>query len=65
MSADCCRKFLIDHYAAMGIEVAVSDLPPIVSTPYEPLNLRCPHGVKWYAEPTSDQQAAWARDGVL
>jgi len=64
MTATCCRQFLIERYAAMGIEIAVSDLPPVVPTSYEPLNMCCPHGVKWYAEPTSDQQAAWARDGV-
>jgi hypothetical protein len=59
-----CREFLVENYAAMGIEVAVSDQPPIVQTAYEDLRLRCPHGVRWYAEPTSDQQAAWARDDV-
>ena len=26
--------------------------------------MRCPHGVRWWTEPTSDQVAAWARDGV-
>ncbi len=64
MNATCCQQFLVNLYAAMGIEVAVSDRPPVVPTPYEDLRMRCPHGIRWYAEPTSDQQAAWARDGV-
>jgi hypothetical protein len=59
-----CRDFLVQKYAEMGIEVAVSERPPVVQTAYEDLKMRCPHGIRWYAEPTSDQQAAWARDGV-
>jgi hypothetical protein len=67
VSHDCnCREFLIGKYAEMGIEVAVSPwTPAIIPTTYEPLNMRCPHGVKWHAEPTTDQQAEWARGGVL
>jgi hypothetical protein len=42
----------------------VTAIPPIVPSPYEPLNLTCPHGVAYYAEPTSEQIAQWAADGV-
>lgn len=51
-------------YAREGIETTVSNLAPIVTTVYEPLNMRCPHGVLWHAEPTTDQIVQWARDGV-
>ena len=43
----------------------MSDRPPVVASGYEDLKLRCPHGVRWYAEPTSDQQMRWAQEGVL
>lgn len=67
MTASCnCRQFLIDHMAAQGIEVNASPWRPGMEMPgtYEPLNMRCPHGVKWHMEPTTDQIAAWTRDGV-
>lgn len=58
---DCeCRQQLLTLFAERGIEMAVSALPPLVPSPYEDLGLRCPHGTRWYTEPTSDQQLAWA-----
>jgi hypothetical protein len=64
MSGCGCGEFLAGKYAEHGIEATVTDLPPLVPMRYEDLGLTCPHGTRWYAEPTTDQQAAWARDGV-
>jgi len=57
-----CREFLLAKYAECGIEATVTILPPLVDSGYEPLNLRCPHDVLWFAEPTGDQRAKWARE---
>lgn len=54
------RRFLAD----LGVEATVSHQPPIVPTPYSQPGMTCPHGVTWHGEPTTDQIAAWARDGV-
>ena len=64
-----CGPWLKEQYAATGIDVTVSTAPPIVLTPYtivdgEPVAMTCPHGITWWSEPTSDQIAQWARDGV-
>lgn len=64
---DCgCRELLIHMFADLGIEVAASPWQPWMQpTPWEELSMSCPHGIRWHAEPTSDQQAAWVRDGAL
>jgi len=59
-----CAAFLKQSMADLGIEMTVSTLPPIVESPYEDLGLTCPHGVRFYGEPTSEQIAQWAADGV-
>ena len=59
-----CAQYVKDGLAKLGADVTVSELPPIVGTPYEDLGLTCPHGVRFYAEPTSEQIAQWAADGV-
>lgn len=64
MAACDCKQTIVDHFTAEGIDAHVTDLPPIVPTPYEPLNLCCPHGVLWFAEPTGDQRAKWASEGT-
>jgi ATP-dependent Zn protease len=53
-----------DYLAAEGIEATVTHVPPLVPTDYEQLDMRCPHGVLWYTEPTSDQIAKWVAEGV-
>ena len=58
-----CRQLLVRLFAERGIEASVSQRQPLVPSPYPDLGLSCPHGVRWYAEPTSEQRAAWARDG--
>ena len=44
-------------------EITLSTEPPLVDNPYTAA-MKCPHGVTFYIEPTSDQIAQWARDGV-
>lgn len=46
------------------VEAHITHVPPIVPSGYLPLAMRCPHGVLWHMEPTSEQIAEWARDGV-
>jgi hypothetical protein len=50
--------------AAMGVEITVSTVPPLVAGPYTTDGFTCPHGVTFWIEPTGEQIAAWARDGV-
>lgn len=57
-----CARFLKGLFIAKDIDVTVSELPPLVATGYEALNMHCPHGVMFYAEPTSEQRAVWARE---
>lgn len=59
-----CGQFIRDYFADNDTEVVVSSLPRLVPSPYEDLGMTCPHGVTWHTEPTSDQQARWAREGV-
>jgi hypothetical protein len=59
-----CGAIMRRFFAGVGIEATVSHLRPLVLTPYAQPGIRCPHGVVWFGEPTSDQIAAWARDGV-
>lgn len=64
-----CATFLKESIRRLGAEVTVSDLPPIVPSPYNRPgdgngSLTCPHGTTFYFEPTGDQIAQWARDGV-
>lgn len=59
-----CGAVIKDGFAKAGIEVTVSTLYPILDTDYEDLSLCCPHGVRYHAEPTSDQQLRWREAGV-
>lgn len=64
-----CATFLKTRMRLLGADVTVSDLPPLVQSPYNRPgdgngSLTCPHGITFYFEPTGDQIAAWARDGV-
>jgi hypothetical protein len=69
--ADECKDVLRKHWAKvcakLGVpvpEAHITHVPPLIDTGYEPLAIRCPHGVMWHAEPTSEQIAEWVRDGV-
>lgn len=59
-----CRKTIKDGLLKKGVEAHVTHVPPIVKTPYEAYFLTCPHGVAWYAQPTSEQIAAWTEAGA-
>lgn len=69
--ADECIAVLREQLAlacsATGVPVPdahITHVPPLVPPMYEPLGMRCPHGVLWHMEPTSEQIAQWAKDGV-
>ncbi len=64
-----CAPFLKTRMRLLGADVSVSDLPPLVQSPYNRPgdgngSLTCPHGTTFYFEPTGDQIAQWVRDGV-
>lgn len=59
-----CAQLLIDEMAGRGAEVTVSVMPPLIRNPYTTDGFRCPHGVTYWLEPTSEQIAQWAREGV-
>lgn len=59
-----CRPYLMRLAAEIGTDVVVSLVPPIVAGPYRTEALTCPHGTTFYLEPTGEQIAEWARDGV-
>lgn len=60
-----CAEFLRVEAAVLGVEVHVSTSAPLApDSPYPALLTTCPHGVKWYAAPTSEQIAAWAAEGI-
>jgi len=57
--ADACRR------AGLPVpDTHVTHAPLLVPPLYEDLNMRCPHGVLWHMQPTSEQIAEWVRDGV-
>lgn len=59
-----CARILGEIMAAKGCDVTVSTLPPLVFGPYACEALECPHGALFYMEPTGEQIAQWAKDGV-
>lgn len=61
---DECGEELRLRAAAAGAEVTVSTAAPLVETQWTKPPSTCPHGITYWLEPTSDQIARWARDGV-
>lgn len=59
-----CREYLRQRASHFGSEVSVSTEPPLVAGPYPTGGFKCPHGTTFYIEPTGEQIAQWARDGV-
>ena len=59
-----CPDALRQGMADMGIEIIVSTAHPLIRTPYTIDPYTCPHGIDYWIEPTSEQRAQWARDGV-
>lgn len=67
MNAPCdseCGQFIRDFYAEHDIEVFATTARPVVWTPYDTLNMVCPHGVTWFAQPTSEQIVKWQEAGA-
>lgn len=56
-----CADTIKDGMARRGVEVTVSELPPLVLSQWS-MSMNCPHGTAMHFEPTTDQLAAWARD---
>lgn len=59
-----CASFLKAMIAAQGIDATVSEEPPLIKTPYTQTPFTCPHRVKLYHAPTTEQIAQWAKDGT-
>ncbi len=59
-----CRVMVENDLRAFGIKAHVTHVPQLVPTGYEPFDMRCPHGVLWFAEPTSEQIARWVEEGT-
>lgn len=61
-----CGAILRSFCADRGIDAHVTTVPPLILNAYNIQSgyMVCPHGVKWFMEPTTDQIAQWARDGV-
>jgi hypothetical protein len=59
-----CAEELTGGMRDLGTEVTVSTVAPVVAGPYTTEPFTCPHGVAYWIEPTGEQIAAWARDGV-
>lgn len=53
-----CTEHLKESFAAVGIEIAMSEIPPLVRNA---LTMRtvCRHGIAIYYEPTTDQIVKW------
>lgn len=66
-----CRTFIYEQFRALDkltgdtIDVVISTAPPLVESPYGAAGYTCPHGITYWAEPTSEQIAVWAKNKVL
>lgn len=61
---DGCKDVCLNWFRERGMDVTVTTAPPLIETGYEALDMYCPHGVLWYAEPTSEQRRDWFRAGT-
>lgn len=59
-----CPRLLKQATAAGGVEVTVSTCRPLISGRYTTAPYICPHGTKFWIEPTGEQIARWAQDGT-
>ncbi|MGD9749710.1 MAG: hypothetical protein AB7W59_01825 [Acidimicrobiia bacterium] len=60
-----CEVAMRDMFAARGIDVTVSDLPPLVRGDFTACApFTCPHGSQLWPEPTGEQIATWAQRRV-
>ena len=61
---EACRRVLIDGMAKRGCQVTASTEHPLIATGYDQSAFTCPHGTRFYLEPTAEQRTQWTRDGV-
>lgn len=62
---DCDQVFREEmERVAPGLDYTVTNLPPLVAGPYTSSGMTCPHGITYWCEPTGEQIAKWAREGV-
>lgn len=59
-----CPRVIVEGFAEKGGEVTVSTARPLAMGPYSGEGFLCPHGTAYWVEPTGDQIAQWAKDGV-
>jgi hypothetical protein len=59
-----CGRVLVDGMADLGIGITASTAHPLIRTAYTVAPFTCPHGVRYWIEPTGEQVAEWRRDGV-
>lgn len=59
-----CSAVLRDVLAERGVEVTASTSPPLIRNPYTVDPFRCPHGVLYWLEPTSEQIMRWQAEEV-
>lgn len=59
-----CRGSLAADAAALGVDITISTVRPLVIGPYTTDGFICPHGTTYWIEPTGEQIAQWVKDGV-
>ena len=62
--ADECRRVIVDLMAQQDTEVHATWVAPLFPTGYAELDMRCPHGVPWFMEPTAEQRLRYAQEGT-
>lgn len=62
--ADECAAVLREVLAERGVEVTASVAPPLIRNAYTVDPYRCPHGVLFWLEPTSEQIARWRSENT-
>lgn len=59
-----CREYVRLTMAELGCDATVSTAPPLAEGEFENAGFICPHGTTYWLQPTGEQVAKWARDGV-
>lgn len=63
--AELLRKTMDGGVNGMPVcDITVSTARPLIVGPYGVNGYRCPHGVEYFIEPTSEQVVDWAARGV-
>jgi hypothetical protein len=61
---EACRAFVVEQAATLGLEIVVSTASPLTPSPYSYEAMVCPHGTRFYMQPTNDQIIRWREAGV-